>query len=95
MRSATWAAHALCRAATESAVARHPVCAGLFLQAHRCSLIALQAPTCPASCAAAAWPGHNQVAEHHDAFVRGEPLPVEDDATWLVQVRLRGGRGLE
>lgn len=34
----------------------------------------------------AAWPGHDQVAEHHDAFVRGEPLPVEDDATWLVQV---------
>jgi hypothetical protein len=32
-----------------------------------------------------AWPGHDQVAEHHDAFVRGEPLPVEDDATWLVQ----------
>lgn len=33
----------------------------------------------------AAWPGHDQIAEHHDAFVRGEPLPVEDDATWLVQ----------
>lgn len=22
--------------------------------------------------------------EHHDAFVRGDPLPVEDDADWLL-----------
>ncbi|PSC72327.1 stem-specific TSJT1-like [Micractinium conductrix] len=31
------------------------------------------------------WPGHDQVAEHHDAFVRGDPLPLEDDADWLVR----------
>ncbi|EFN54932.1 hypothetical protein CHLNCDRAFT_134667 [Chlorella variabilis] len=33
----------------------------------------------------AAWPGHDQVQEHHDSFVRGEPLPVEDDADWLIK----------
>ncbi|KAI3438282.1 hypothetical protein D9Q98_000717 [Chlorella vulgaris] len=33
----------------------------------------------------AAWPGHNIVQEHHDSFVRGEPLAVEDDAEWLVR----------
>lgn len=32
----------------------------------------------------AAWPGHDQVQEHHDSFVRGDPLPVEDDADWLL-----------
>lgn len=39
----------------------------------------------PLPSCSAAWPGHNIVQEHHDSFVRGEPLAVEDDAEWLVR----------
>ncbi|GAB4818721.1 hypothetical protein N2152v2_005767 [Parachlorella kessleri] len=30
------------------------------------------------------WPGHDTMAEAHDAFMRGEEPPVHDDAEWLL-----------
>jgi hypothetical protein len=66
-------------------------CLGWLPWLHGCALpstvYACPPRPCPAPlrCLPAAWPGHDQVAEHHDSFVRGEPLPVEDDADWLVR----------
>lgn len=46
-----------------------------------CCVAAAERPGfCSGPPCSAAWPGHDQVQEHHDSFVRGDPLPVEDDA---------------